>query len=152
MLRDTYRAPLERVDFVNNPRGSVDKSINRWVEEQTGGRIQELDPHPGVLESLHPIGARQRALPQSRLADGLSKGEHHAATISRVRSGGDDRRGHDDRHGSMGLQDFADFTAVSVPYDGGELQLLLFVPKAVDGIGATQTALTAAVLAKCARH
>ena len=149
LLRETYRAPLERVDFVNNPRGSVDKSINRWVEEQTAGRIRNLIP-PGVLDrstrlvlvnALYLKAAWQTAFRKESTTPQPFHVRGAAATTDVATM---------TRHGSMGLQDFADFTAVSLPYDGGELQLLLFVPKSVNGVGAAQTALTAAVLAECA--
>src|SRR5438105_11901244 len=43
------------------------------------------------------------------------------------------------------------FTAVSLPYSGGELQFLVLLPDEVNGLRTIESKLTAGVLAQCAK-
>jgi len=148
LLRDIYLAPLEQVDFVSNADG-VAKRINAWVEEQTAGRIASLIP-PGVLDKYSRLVLVNALYLKAAWQDAFRK---EATSPQPFHSGGaaaTTKVPTMTRRGAMGVKDFASFVALSLPYDNGELQLLLFVPKAVDGVAATQSALTAAVLADCA--
>jgi serpin B len=49
LTRDTYKAPLELVDFKNKPEDAR-LSINGWVEKQTNSKIKDLIT-PGVLNA-----------------------------------------------------------------------------------------------------
>jgi serpin B len=50
LVRETYRAALEEVDFVGAGEEARAR-INAWVEKRTKGRIRDLVP-PGVLDAL----------------------------------------------------------------------------------------------------
>jgi serpin B len=50
LVKENYRAPFQALDFVRDPT-SARRTINRWVEEQTQKRIQDLLPE-GALNTL----------------------------------------------------------------------------------------------------
>jgi serpin B len=149
LLRDVYRSPLEQVDFIANA-DDVARRINAWVNEQTAGRIQNLIP-PGLLtkytrlvlvNALYFKAAWQDAFRKELTSPQPFHVRGAAATINVPTMM---------RRGMMGVRDFKEFTAVSLPYDDGELQLLVLVPRATDGWMAVQGALNAAILAECAK-
>lgn len=147
LLRDVYLAPMEQVDF-GAGADDVARRINAWVEEQTAGRIAKLIL-PGELDgntrlvlvnALYLKAAWTNAFPkEGTVARPFHL--HGAATTTDVPTMA--------RRGSMGFRNFQGFTAVSLPYDNGDLQLLLLVPMTPDGIAGVQAALTATVLAEC---
>ena len=47
LVKDTYRAPLQPLDFARNSAAAT-KEINGWVEEQTRQRIRDLIPPDGL--------------------------------------------------------------------------------------------------------
>ena len=54
LLRRAYGAPLEPMNFVEDPDGSRE-AINGWVEEQTEDKIQDLLPPPAVSEATRLV-------------------------------------------------------------------------------------------------
>lgn len=49
-LAENHGAGLQLLDFISNPEGARE-AINRWVSDQTEGRIPELIP-PGAIDAL----------------------------------------------------------------------------------------------------
>lgn len=148
LLKDQYLAPFEALDFRRDAAGATTQ-INTWVEDQTHNRIRDLIP-PKALnnatrlvlvnaiylkapwETKFPAGATQ---PQPfHLAGGP---DADAATMSLSHSLGYARR--------------EGYSVVAVPYLGGELQLVILLPDANEGLAAVAAALKPSMLAECAQ-
>ena len=142
-----HGAPLEPIDFARSAVAT--RHINGWVEDQTRKRIQNLIPD-GLLSgdtrlvlvnAMHLKAAWQKEFASHRTqpeAFHLTVGTQ--ANVSTM---------HD--VGSFGFRQFTGFRAVSLAYRGTDLQMLLLVPDAVDGLAATRTGLTSEILDAC-RH
>jgi serpin B len=130
-LNATYDAPLQLLDFKRNPGGAA-KSINDWVEQQTKHRIQNSIPEHGLTPDVRMVlvnaiylkapweepfwknGTKPRPfqVPGGTPADTL--------TMKTQRQ--------------LGYAKFNGFTAVSIPYKGSELQFLILLPDATNGL------------------
>lgn len=145
LLQRDYRAPLERMDFPGKAE-ECRRQINAWVEEQTRTRIQELLPDLSPGSRLVLVNAVYLKAPW---AEEFSE----YATAPRpfhVAAGAPQDRPTMLRQDDFGYRKFPGFSAVTVPYSGGELQFLALVPDAVDALPAVEKTLTAALLAECA--
>lgn len=142
----TYHgAPLEPIDFTRS--AAATRHINNWVEEQTRKRIQNLIPD-GLLNgdtrlvlvnALHLKAAWQKEFASHRTQP--EKFHLTAGTQVEVPTMRD--------VGSYGFQQFPGFRAVSLAYRDTDLQMLLLVPDAVDGLAGTRAALTPRILDEC---
>lgn len=138
--KSAFGAGLEPVDF----KGAPEKArgvINDWVEAQTERRIQALVPPGGVtgetrlalVNAIYFLGdwqepfTREATRPEAfRLTAAKSV---EVPTMHSVRS-----------------QRFVaadEVKALSLPYAGGSLSMLLLLPDAADGLSALESALTA---------
>ncbi len=149
LLRDVYRAPLEQVDFKTDA-GSAARKINTWVGEQTAGRISNLIP-AGVLDEYTRLVLVNALYFKAAWRDAFTKEattpqpfhvRGAAATVDVPTMS---------RRGLMGLKDFSGFSAVTLPYEDSDLQFLVLVPSEVNGCAEVQRALTAELLAECAK-
>ncbi len=144
----TYHgAPLEPIDFARS--AAATRHINGWVEEQTRKRIQNLIPD-GLLSgdtrlvlvnALHLKAAWQREFAAHRTQPEVfhltANTDAKVPTLRDV--------------GSYGFEQFPGFRAVSLAYRDTDLQMILLVPDAVDGLAETRAALTSGILDEC-RH
>ena len=146
-LKNKYEAPLEQLDFAKNPPAAA-RLINAWVEEQTRKRIRNLIPADALneLTRLVLVNAVYLKAPWAEefsqsateprpfhLADGQSL---KPPTMVRKDSFGYLRRD--------------GYSAVSIPYIGGELQFLILLPDAPDGLPVLERKLSTGLLADCA--
>lgn len=147
-VKRDFGAPLETLDFIREAPKAV-RRINAWVEQQTRERIRDLIPANGLTEdtrlvlvnALHFKAAWAKEFAESATADQafhLPGGEKVAVPTMQRRDG-------------MGHLAGKGFDAVSVPFVGGDMHLLLIVPKERDGLTAVEAALTPETLAACAR-
>jgi serpin B len=145
-LNDGYGAPFEAADFKEHS-DQERLRINGWVEDQTRKRIRDLIPMNGVNagtrmvlvnalylnapwmapfdkrntadRSFYPAGARTEAVPTM----------------------------HEVKH--LGYLEGTGYTAVTLRYLGGELQLLILLPHDRDGLGRLLAEITPEVLRDC---
>jgi serpin B len=121
-----YDEEVKRVDFEGQPDGSR-QAINDWVEEQTGGRIEDLLPSGAVgkrtrlvlvdaiyfnaawLQPFHPADTKMK--PFYRL-DGSE------VTVDRMAKNERLRYGEGNGYGS-----------VEIPYEGGKLAFYVILPE-----------------------
>ncbi len=147
-VKRDFGAPLETLDFIREAPQAV-RRINAWVEQQTRERIRDLIPANGLTEdtrlvlvnALHFKAAWAEEFAESATADQpfhLPGGEKVAVPTMQRRDG-------------MGHLSGQGFDAVSVPFVGGDMHLLLIVPKKRDGLAQVEAALTPETLAACAR-
>ncbi len=148
LLKKSYGAPLEPLDFKNTPGGAA-RRINAWVEEQTHNRIRDLIPE-GALN-----GKTRLVLVNAIYfkAQWESKFEKEATKPAPFHGNGGTSR---DVPMMMQEADFgymkrAGFSIVTMPYAAGsDLQFVILLPDRMSGLAALESRLSATLLADCA--
>lgn len=138
-IRDQFMATVQQffggnpepLDFHGNPEAAR-QTINHWVAEQTHDRIQDLIPPNGLNKTIRMVLANALYLkaPWAReFDDALTK-----PAPFHVR-GGDPVEVPTMRQVSdMQYLKQDGFTAIALPYLGGELQFVVLVPDKMDGL------------------
>jgi serpin B len=146
-LQDSYQAPLEEMDFSNSTEST--KRINGWVEEKTRERIKNLIP-AGVLNG----GTRLVLVNAVYLKAPWMEAFTAAATKPEpFHVGGGAAKDVPTmvRKYHFGYAKHDGYTAVTLPYYGGDLHFLVIVPDEVKGLADVEKKLTAEALADCAK-
>jgi serpin B len=141
LLRDTYRAPLEAVDFRTDAEAQR-RRINGWVAEQTRDRIEDLLPR-GSLDALtrlvlvnavYFLGQWEHAFERSATADApfhlLEGGARTVPMMQQVRF---------HRYAEVG-----GVQVLEMPYRGDDLAMTVVLPRAKKGLRSLEKGLTAA--------
>ena len=142
-MHDTYAAELEPLSF----RTGLDASrtrINGWVEAQTANRIRNILA-PGSLDERTRLVLVNALYFKAKWADQFAK----AATADlpfAVPGARDVKVRTMTRRQHYGYVHRDGFTAVSVPYTGGQLHLLVLLPDAADGLAALTPKVTPELL------
>ena len=124
-LGENYGAEPRLLDFVSEPEESR-VTINDWVSDQTEGRIEDLLPE-GVIDTLTRLvltnaiffnAAWLHPFTESQTKDGafhlLDGGEVTVPMMSRT--------------AAFGLAKGDGYQAVELPYNGGELSMVILLP------------------------
>ncbi|MCK4368495.1 MAG: serpin family protein [Dehalococcoidales bacterium] len=127
LLAENYGAGLRVLDFVSAPEESR-ITINNWVSDQTEGRIEDLIPQ-GLIDALTRLvltnaiyfnAAWQYPFEEDMTEDGpfylLDGGE---VTVPMMR-----------QTELFGYAEGDGYQAVELPYDGGELSMIILLPQA----------------------
>jgi len=149
LVKKFYGAPFEPLDFRNDAAGAT-KHINQWVANQTRERIPDLIPPHGLNEATRLVLANAIYL-KAPWADEFPDVATKLQPFH-VRGGaGVDvpTMRKEDRHFRYAKRE--GFTAVALPYSGGELQFLVLLPNEVNGLDTLESKLSANMLAECAR-
>lgn len=148
LVRDRYGAPFQPMDFAKQAEAAR-VEINGWVERQTRERIRDLIPPGGLDRStrLALVNAVYLKAPwqEEFPARATAAKPFHVAGRAPVEVPTMQRRG------QLGYQQREGFRVVTVPYSGGEVQFVVLLPDAVDGLPALEKKLTPEMLASCAR-
>jgi serpin B len=143
-----WQAPLEAVNFASAP-DQVRQRINGWVEEQTRKRIKDLIPQGGVnagtrlvLVNALYFKAAWRDEFAPRLTANLPFHTSGTAPVNVPTMHQQEKYGYSKETG---------FTAVTLPYTGMALHLLVLVPDDKQGLPALEKSLTAEQLTKLSR-
>jgi len=127
ILAENYGAGLRILDFIGAPEESR-VTINNWVSDQTEGRIEDLIPQ-GMIDTLTRLvltnaiyfnAAWQFPFDKDATSDGtfyLLDGEKSAVPMMRQAE-------------SFGYAEGDNYQVVELPYDGGELSMVILLPKA----------------------
>lgn len=147
LLKEIFGAPLETLDFVKSPAVAT-KQINAWVEKQTRERIRNLIPDNALNKETRLVLANAvylKAPWAKEFNENATKpGPFHLA-------GGETADVPTmTRQDSFGYAKHEGFTAVALPYSGGDLQLLILLPDTAVGLPKLESKLTAALLKECA--
>jgi serpin B len=136
--QDSYGAGLEQVDFGKGEEAR--KTINGWVKKQTRDKVPELlqgeltaDTRLVLTNAIYFKGAWVKRFDkaQTREADfRLAGGKAVKAPMMRLV----------DRFRYLNAPDFQ---ALELPYQGGRLAMVLFLPHEVNGLAAWEKGLTA---------
>jgi serpin B len=139
-----YGAPPTSLEFEDDRSGAA-AAISRWAEQNTNGRIRNLlapdDLHPRtrlVLTNTVWFKAdwqRQFEAAATRHRDFFAGG----ATPVKVRM-------MHEREARFRHLDGGSFDAIELPYRGEEMSMIVFLPRARDGLGAFERELTGARL------
>jgi serpin B len=125
VLAENYGAGLRILDFMNEAEQSR-LAINNWVSDQTEGRIKDLIA-PGVLSELTRLvltnaiyfnAAWEHPFEKKMTEDGpfyfIDGGQINVPMMTQTES--------------LGYVDGEGYQAVELPYDGGELSMVILLP------------------------
>ena len=146
-VKNDYGAPPELLDFKTNAAGAT-KRINDWVAKQTRDRIRDLIPQPlDALTRLVLTNAIYLKAPWANEfnANATKSEPFHVRGKAAVDVPMMQQRAHFRYAKRNG------FTAVAIPYSGGELQFVILLPEKSDGVRAMENKITASALADCAK-
>jgi len=127
VLAENYGAGLRTLDFIKETEKSR-VTINDWVSDQTEGRIEDLIPQ-GVIDAATRLvltnaiyfnAAWQYPFGETMTADGLfyllDGGQVTVPMMKQTES--------------FGYTEGEGYQAVELPYDGGELSMVILLPRA----------------------
>jgi serpin B len=147
LVKDSYHAPLEQVDFRKDANG-VGQIINSWIEEQTKNRIHDVIS-PGALSDLTRLvlvnAIYLKAPWMSPFQTNVTKPQPFhakggpAVDVTTMTKGQ-----------SLGYAKYDGFTAVTIPYNDAGLHFLILLPDDVNGLAALEHKITDEQLARCA--
>ena len=147
-VKASYGAPLEQLDFKAGAE-QARAHINAWVEEQTKSKIKNLIPE-GSLDSNTRLVLTNAVYLKAPWQTKFRK-DRTGTLPFHVRGG----KGVDvvtmSEIGRFGYAKKKGFAAVSLPYLGGDLQFLILLPDAKDGLAALEKNVTPALLTACAK-
>jgi serpin B len=148
LVRKFYGAPFEIMDFRNDADGSR-QQINEWVAAQTRDRIRDLIPQDGVTKDTRLVLANAiylKAPWESEFSDALTKPKPF-----HIRGGSVVDVSTMNLRKQFGYVKGDGYTAVSLPYSGGELQFLVLLPDEANGLRGLESKLSAEMLVQCAK-
>jgi serpin B len=147
LLNNTYRASFEPMDFRNNAAAAIE-SINAWIARQTAGRIPDLiragglrpDTRLALVNAVyfkaswqHRFTVRETIPRFFRVSGSKPAAVPTMETVS-----------------DFGYAEHDDFTAVTLPYIGGQIQLLIVLPAIGKDLARVEAQLSAELLATLA--
>lgn len=140
IVQSDYAAGFHRVNFRASPEGVRD-TINKWVEQQTNNKIQNLIA-PGVLTPATRLVLTNAIYFKGDWLNTFEKvstqtEEFHTSASQFVMA----PLMH--RTGSFRYFDGGTFQALELPYEGGDLSMDVLLPKAIDGLPALEQSFTA---------
>jgi serpin B len=148
-IKKNFGAAFEPVDFIHDSAGMT-QHINQWIADRTHERIRNLIP-PGSLNDTTRVVLTNAIYLKAPWASGFYETATEPDLFHvRGRTPVDVPMMHK-RSESFGYAKHDGFTAVSLPYSGGELQFLVLLPDEVNGRSTLESKLTAGVLAHCAK-
>ncbi len=150
LLKDTYDVRPGELDFAHAPE-EAQAAINQWAEDSTKGKIHDLVPPNNLRKWIRMVLADAIYLrvrwanpfdPKATRPEPFFVGGSESAmvpTMSRQHLCGYDRHS------------FRGYTTLSLPYEGGDLQLVILLPDSRDGLPALERDITPELLAGCAK-
>ena len=149
LVKQNFGAAFEPLDFVRNASGAT-QHINKWVADQTRNRIRDLIP-PGALNKLTRLVLANALYLKAPWASEFSEAMTGPEPFHVRGSSPVDVPTMRKRSESYGYAKRDGFSAVALPYTGGELQFLVLLPDETDGLRTLESKLTADILAQCAK-
>ncbi len=142
LTKDVYEAGLKEVDFRQTEQAR--KTINAWVEKQTRDKIKDLFA-PGVLTADTRLVLTNAIYFKGDWATPFLKG---ATRKEDFRLGGGGKVKAPMMHAGKKLRYHGDKTlqAVALPYAGHQLEMVVLLPRGVDGLAELEKSLTSARL------
>ena len=146
LLNDTYLAPLETCDFIHDAAGAT-TNIDDWVGQETRDRIQNLIPAGALtrytrlvlVNAIYLKAPWENKFQAAATQPGpfhLPDGTTPSVPLMHLTK-------------SFGYAHRDGYQAVVLPYAGRDLQLVIMLPDATNGLAALEAALTPEMLANC---
>lgn len=141
LIAENYGAGLRGMDFIRSPDPSR-KAINDWAEARTEGLIKDLLPEGAVSTDTRLVLANavyfNAAWKQPFEKSNTAPGDFHlrdgaVRSVQMMRNA----------KLRAGVAETDDYVAVDLPYDGGEVAMLLVLPK-TERFGAVESQLSGA--------
>jgi serpin B len=149
LVKKFYGAPFEALDFTKNA-DAARQHINQWVADQTRDRIRDLIPANGVNDMTRLVLANALYL-KAPWASEFFEAYTEPKPFHVGGGGATVDVAMMQRLSEFGYAKRDGFTAVAVPYSGGELQFVVLVPDEVSGLQALEKKLSAEMLAQCVK-
>ncbi|KAH7973219.1 leukocyte elastase inhibitor A isoform X2 [Rhipicephalus sanguineus] len=145
LLRDSYSATIESVDFRNDYE-TVRLKANAWVERATESKIKDLLPGGSVnakttLILINAIYFKGLWASQFR-TDATQPSDFHLDSKNKKQV---DMMYHKDRY-CTGRSKELDVEALEIPYRGGKTSMVILLPNEVEGLSKLEKRLTASKL------
>jgi len=142
-VQQHFQARLEMMDFETQPEPSR-KTINEWVEQQTNNRIKDLIPQ-GAIDPLTRLVLTNAVYFKSNWSEKFWKGATKDKPFHLLDGGKVDvpQMVQKDK---FGYAETEDLQVLSLPYRADQLDMIVLLPKANDGLGKLEKQLTAASL------
>ncbi|MBM4025340.1 MAG: serpin family protein [Planctomycetes bacterium] len=139
VVEDHYRGRLERVDFVQAAE-KARQTINGWVEKQTNGKIKDL-LGPGVLDRMTRLVLTNAVYFKGDWASQFRKDRTEDGPFTLL-DGGKVQVPLMNQQATFGYGETDTLQALEMPYAGGELSMVILLPKQRGGLGAVEKTLT----------
>jgi serpin B len=148
LVKEFYGAPFETLDFKKDPEATR-AHINKWVSDQTRDKIRDLIPQGGIKEITRLVLANAIYLKAPwawEFSEALTTQKpfhiRGGATVDVLTMKNQKSFGYAKRDG---------FTAIALPYSGGELRFVILLPDGVNGLANLESKLSAHTLMNCAK-
>lgn len=143
IARNEYQANINQADFRTGAE-SARAEINQWVAHQTKDKIQEILP-PGSIDAMTRMVLANAIYFKGTWLKQFEKGEtqnqpFHLSSTQQVDA---PLMHHMDE---VRYMEETNFQAVEIPYKGGELGMVVLLPRQVDGCAALEARLNPALL------
>jgi serpin B len=144
ITRDHYGAELATLDFAKPEAAAL--AINSWVEEQTNHKIKDLVPETALSEdtrlvltnAIYFLGTWAHEFPKSQTAEQpffiTADRRVDVPLMSQTNQ--------------FGYTETDDLQVLELPYRGGEISMIVLLPKKNDGLNRLEGQLTDATVAK----
>jgi len=140
-----YQANVNQADFVNESEKARDE-INHWVAQKTKDKIQNILP-PGSLTGLTRLVLANAICFKGVWAEPFNKDQTASQPfhLSGNRNRNVPLMYHSD---TVRYMDDGEFQAVELPYHGGQLSMVVLLPRRIDGCGQLEARLTPALISR----
>ncbi len=145
LVQANYGTEFRRVDFRTAPE-SVREAINRWVEQQTNNKITNLIG-PGVLSPVTRLVLTNAIYFKGDWSSPFATGETHEEEFH-LSASQTVKTPMMHRTGGYRYFDGGTFQALELPYTGGDLAMVVLLPKEVAGLPALEPSLTGPALSR----
>jgi len=129
MTSEFYGSTIESVDYKTDAEGARQK-INGWVEDQTNDRIKDLIPK-GMLDPMTRLVLANAIYFKGNWARQF-KAEHTRPTLFKLADGTTTNVPMMSQTADFKLAHTPDFQALELPYEGGDLSMLILLPSESD--------------------
>jgi serpin B len=143
LVQTNYGAGLQTVDFVNNTEAAR-QTINAWIEKKTHGKITNLIPQ-GALTELTRLVLTNAIYFKGSWAYPFDKAATNPEPFH-VSASEDKSVPMMHRTGEYGYTETDTLQALQLRYAGGDLSMIILLPKQSDGLPSLEKQLTPAEL------
>jgi serpin B len=149
LVKQDFGGEFEPLDFTVDPAAAA-QHINKWVADQTRGKIRDLIPADALNKLTRLVLANALYLKAS-WADAFSDKSTQPEPFFIRSSDPVDVPMMRKRSEQFGYARQDAFTVISLPYVGDDLQFLIFLPDDIEGLRQLESKLNAEILAGCAK-